>query len=109
MTVEPAHPDRMLRSAVVDPLFSRQLASPELVVPVPVPDPSAGGFGARESGDAIGELRWRRGFAQLHRRQPETTRKKVNMRIDESRNHKCAARVDDGRVVARTLHHFGAR
>ena len=79
MTIQPIDPDRAVAGAGIDPLPAWQLAAPELVVPVAVPYPGAGGPRRGEVGDPPRELGRSRGVAQLHRRKPKSAGEEVNV------------------------------
>ena len=95
VAVEAIHPHRMIRRDRVDPLASRQLAAPQLVVPVAARDPGAGRHRLRERRDARHELVARPGVAQLHRGQALPAVEEVHVRVDEAGDEELAAGIDD--------------
>ena len=75
---------------------ARQLAAPELMVPVAAGDPGAGRHRLRERPDARDELVARLRVAQLHRGQALAAVEEVHVRVDEAGYEELSAGVDHG-------------
>ena len=103
VSVESIDPDRVVRRNRIDPVASRELPAPQLMVPVAAGDPGAGRHCAGEVLDPSDELGWSLRVAQQNRREAKAAFDEMHVGVNEPRHHHLTAGVDDPRVAGGLL------